>query len=323
MQIAVLGLPLMGRLIADKLLADGHEVVVWSNIREPLEQIRTEKAEFVVNQKLTIVHAIEELRNIIRKPRVFWLMQDPGEPTESLLIQLSNMLEAGDVIIDGANANFRDSDRHFEEYEKRGVKFLGIGIAGGINALENGCCLMIGGNADAYQYLTPVFESLAKPNAIHTFLGRGGAGHFVKMVHDGVEMGMSQAVAEGIALLNKSQYQLDPGEAAYTWQEGGIVSSFILDMALDVLGRDPTLSQYDGDVKLQSQAGNVVDTARENNLQIPAIAQSVDFQKRSQYDRAVQETIAAKAVQAMREEWEGAEEPSASEIAENVPNTNQ
>jgi 6-phosphogluconate dehydrogenase len=305
MQIAILGLPLMGRILTDKLLADGHEVVVWNNQKEELEQIRTEKAEFVVNQKLTIIHSIEELRNILRKPRVLLSMQDAGEPTESLLNQLNNLVEAGDIIIDCADSHFKDTNRRFEACAGRGVKYLGIGIAGGINALENGTCLMIGGDADAYQYITPILEALTKPNGIHTYFGSGGAGHYVKMVHNGIELGMAQAIAEGISLLNKSDYQLDPGESVYTWQEGSIISSFMLDMVLDVLARDSSLSAYSGNNQADLLVNGIVDYAKEKNLLLPVINQALEFQKRSQYDNVVQGTFTAKIIQAMRAEWNG------------------
>lgn len=307
MQVALLGLPLMGRILADKLLADGHEVVAWDNAKEALEQIRTDKAEFVVNQKLTIIHTLEELRTILRKPRVFLLMQKPGEPTESLLSQLNNFMEAGDVVMDGANSFFKDTNRRYEDYEKRGIKFLGVGIAGGINVLENGCSLMVGGSNDAYQYMIPVLDSLAKPNSVHAYFGTGGAGHYVKMVHDGIELGMSQAIAEGMTVLSKSGYQLDPKDAVYTWQQGGTISSFMLDMVTDVLSTDPSLSQYDGSMNIPSSAGDAAATAKESGVQIPVTNQALDFQKRAQYDKLIQETFTAKMVQAMRKEWDGEE----------------
>lgn len=308
MQIALLGLSTTGRLITEKLLADGHEVVVWNNTKDELENIRIEKAEFVVNQKLTIIHGLEELQNILRKPRLIWSMQSPGEPTETLLSQINNMLEAGDIVIDASDSNFKDSDRHFEEFGARGIRFLGIGVAGGVNILENGACLMVGGNSDAYQYVGQVLESLAKPNGIHTYFGTGGAGHYVKMVHNGIEAGMAQAIAEGISLLNKSDYQIDPGESAYTWQEGGIISSFMLDMVMDVMEQDPTLSQFSGHVELPRSAISVIDTAKAKNIPIPITEQAVEFQKRSQYDQVVQGTFVAKMIQAMRIEWEGQEQ---------------
>ena len=305
MQVAILGLSNTGKLMAEKLLADGHELVVWNSSKEELEEIRTEKAEFIVNQKLKLVHSIEESQNLLRKPRVLWSMLPSGEPTETLMLQINQFVEAGDIVVDCANSNFKDTERRFNEFEKRGVKFLGIGVAGGVHALENGYCLMVGGNSDAYQYLVPVLESLAKPNGDHTYFGSGGAGHFVNMVHSGIESGMVQAIAEGLGILRKSNYQIDPTDAASNWQGGGIISSFLLDIATDALIKDPTLSQLDGRIDTASTEKWAIEEAKATNVPVPVTAQSVDFREKSQYDKAIQDTFVAKIIQAMRNEWRG------------------
>ncbi len=302
MQLAILGLSKTGKLIAEKLLADGHELVIWNNSKDALEEIRTEKAEFIVNQKLILVHSIEEMQNILRKPKVMWSMQVPGEPTESLLLQLNQFTDAGDIVIDGGNSNFKDTQRRFDEFEKKGVKFLGIGIEGGVNALENGCCLMVGGNPDAYQYIVPILESLAKPNGIHTYFGSGGSGHFVNMVHSAIEAGMMQAIAEGIGILRKSDYQLDPAEAANTWQGGAIVSSFLLDMAIDAMVKDPNLSQFDGRIHSSSLTKWAQERAKETSVPTPVTEKSLEFAEKSQYDKAIADTTVAKIVQAIKKE---------------------
>lgn len=302
MQVAVLGLTPNGKLIVEKLLADSHEVVVWDRAKEPLELIRTEKAEFIVNQRLTIVHTLDELQNFMRKPRVFFCLQPAGEPTETTLSQINQFAEVGDVVIDGADTNFKDTNRHFEEFEKKGIKFLGIGIAGGMHAYESGACLMIGGSQDAYQYVLPLLDSITDPEGTYTYFGIGGAGHFVKMVHDGVEYGMIQAVSEGIGLLSKSEYNLDIGDVADTWQEGGIVASFLLDLVIDAVVKDPVFSQFDGQIPVDPTAKWTVDLAKANNLPISVTEQAVEFRNRSTYDKAVQETIVAKAVQAIKKE---------------------
>lgn len=318
MQVAILGLSEMGRVIVDKLLTDGHEVVAWNRSKEELESIRIEKAEFIVSQKLTIIHTIEELQSALRKPRVIWSMQPAGEATETVLSQVSVLVEPGDVLIDGANSNFRDTQRHFDENEGKGIKFLGIGIAGGVNGLSNGLSLMIGGNGEAYQYLTPLFNSLVTPNGIHTYFGTGGAGHFVKMVHNGIEYGMLQAIAEGLGVLRKSSYQVNLPNAINTWQEGAIISSFLLDMANDVLQKDPALSQFDGRIDSTGLGKLTVEQAKESVTPLPSIEQAVEFRARSQYDKAVQDTFVAKLVQAIRHEWGGHEKK-----VQEVEQTNQ
>lgn len=305
MQIAILGLAGMGKIVIDKLLEDSHELVIWNNSKEELERIRSEKADFIVNQKLKIVHSIEELQNVLRKPIVMWISAPVGEPTESMIAQVSQIISAGDIVIDGGNSNYKDTQRRFEDFEKRGLKFLGIGIEGGIHAVENGCALMVGGNFDAYQYINPVRQSLIKPNGAESYFGPGGAGHFVNMVHKGVEAGMMQGIAEGLSLLNKSDYDLDLVDVVNTWQGGGTVSSFLLDMVMDGLENDPALTSVDGILSTNQSVRWMIDDAKSKGLNVPVIAQAFDFESRSQYDKIIAESFAALLIQTMKKEIRG------------------
>ncbi len=305
MQIAILGLTKMGRLFAEKLLDGGHEVVIWNSSKDQLEEIRTEKAEFIVSQKLTLVHSIEEIQNILRKPRIIWSMVQAGEPTETLLNQLSQFVEAGDMVVDCGNSNYKDTERRFSDFEKRGVKFLGIGVTGGAHALEDGCCLTVGGNADGYQFIIPALDVLTSPNGAHSYFGTGGAGHFVKMVHSGIEAGMTQAIAEGIGVLRKSDYQFDTPDVVNTWQGGGIISSFLLDMAMDALIKDSGLSQFDGRIGTSASAKWALEQAKATNVPAPATEKSLEFSEKSQFDKTVQDTTVAKIIQAMKKEIGG------------------
>jgi 6-phosphogluconate dehydrogenase len=305
MQVAVLGLTKNGRLIVEKLLSENHDVIVWDRAKEPLEAIRTEKAEFIVNQKLIIVHTLEELQNFLRKPRIIWCMQETGEPTETTLSQINQFTESGDVVIDGGDTYFKDTNRHFEDFEKKGVRFLGIGIAGGVHAYENGACLMIGGDQDGYQYIIPLLDAVTDPEGTYTYFGTGGAGHFVKMVHDGVEYGMTQAISEGIGLLSRSEYSLNIQDVVDTWQEGGITSSFLLDMVTGASVKDPGFSQNDGQTSVEPTAKWMVDLAKANSLPISVTEQAVQFRDKSKYDKAVQETTVAKVVKAIKKEIGG------------------
>lgn len=305
MQVALLGLSGMGKIVLEKLLVDGHEIILWSSVRDELERVRSEKAEFVVSQKLKIVHSVEELQNLLRKPVIVWVSQPVGEPTETLLSQISHLVGAGDVVIDGGKSNYKDTDRRSQNFEKSGVKFLGIGVAGGVHAIENGCSLMVGGNFEAYQYIAPILESLIKPEGIDTYFGAGGAGHFVAMVHAGVESAMLQSVSEGLSLLKKSDYRLDLVDAANTWQGGGTVSSFVLDMAMDALDKDRELSQTDGNLSTSDGVRWMIDDAKLKGVRVPVTAQAFDFAARSQYDKLIAETFVAKLIKAMRKEIEG------------------
>src|SRR5579863_10670591 len=172
MQIAILGMGKMGRNIAEKLMIEGHNVVVWNRSRDILDKMRVEKASYIINQKLTIVHMLEELRTVLAKPRVLWLMLPAGEVTDDILEELQNgVVDLGDIVIDGGNAFYEDTQTRYKTFEARKIKYLGIGVSGGIHGLENGYPLMAGGDKSGYDYITVLLDSLAKPNGGHAFFG--------------------------------------------------------------------------------------------------------------------------------------------------------
>lgn len=300
MQIAILGLEKMGGKIAEKLMLDDHEVIAWDRTPDVLERLRTEKAEFIVNQKLVLARSISELPQFLRKPYIIWSMLPAGEATETTLQEVDTIVGGGDIVIDGGNASHRDTQRRFDAYTSKGIKFLGIGLSGGIQGFEDGYCLMVGGNQEAYDYIAPLLDSLANPGGIHSFFGTGGAGHFVKMVHNGVEAGMMQAIGEGFGVLTKSKYNFDLVSVANNWQSGSIVSSFLMDMVSDALTKDKTLATTEGIIDQTGETQWTVEQAKEENVPIDVIEKSFEFGTRSQVDKAVQTTFAAKLVQAMR-----------------------
>ncbi len=305
MQIAILGLGKMGKNIAEKLMTDGHQVVVWNRSPQALDQLRIEHAEFIVRQQLVLMHSLEEVVNTTLKPRVVWSMVPAGDATEEIMKQLDTVVGSGDILIDGGNAHFKDTERRYAYFKAKEVRFLGIGVSGGIHGRENGFSMMVGGDQSAYEYITPLLDSLAKPSGIHTYFGSGGAGHFVKMVHNGIEYGMMQAIAEGFGVLEKSSYELDLSSVVTTYQEGSIISAFLLDMVSDALTKDPTLSHTEGLIGTNGEAKWTVEVGKEQNIPVDVIEKSLDFRNRSQYDKAIQETFVAKMVQAMRHEFGG------------------
>lgn len=305
MQIGLLGLGKMGKQIAEKLMSDNHQVAAWNRTTDVLEQYRLEKPEYIVNQKLILTKTIGEFKTTLMKPRVIWSMLPAGDATESALQEIMDIVEPGDVVIDGGNANYKDTERRFAEFKAKGIKFLGIGVSGGVHAQENGCCLMVGGDKDGYEYIKPMLDSLIKPSGVHTYFGNGGAGHFVKMVHNGIEYGIMQSFAEGFGVMAKSDYHLNLGAVGNNWQRGSIVASFLLQMVIDALAKDPTLSHFEGIIGANGEGKWTVEKAKEEHLPIPVIEQSVEFRNRSQYDKAVQETFAAKLLSAVRQEFGG------------------
>lgn len=306
MQIGLLGLGKMGRNIAEKLMGDHHEVVVWNRSHAVLDTLRVEKSEFIIKGNLVITRSFEELRNTLRKPRVIWSMLPAGEATSEVMKQLlDEVVEPGDIVIDGGNSHYTDTETRAKDFSAKGVRFLGIGVSGGLHGFENGYPMMVGGDNEAYEYIKPVLDSLAKPYGIHTYFGPGGAGHFVKMVHNGIEYGMMQSISEGMGVIAHSDYRFNMLDVLRNWQGGSIVASFLVDMAYLALSKDPTLSQSDGYLEATGEAEWTVQKAKEDKLPVNVIEQSLEFRKKAQYDKATQETFAAKMVGALRHEFGG------------------
>lgn len=298
----------MGGNLAKKLLAGGHHVIAWNRSKDTLEQFRNENSEYVVKGQLQITHSLDDLQDMLQKPRVIWSMLPAGEPTDKVLNDLKDgIVERGDIVIDGGNANYKDTERRAGEFKALGIQYLGIGVSGGIHGFENGYPLMVGGDKLAYEYISAILDTLAKPNGGHTYFGESGAGHFVKMVHNGVEYGMMQAIAEGMGVLMKSPYRFNLVSVGNNWQRGSIVSSFLVWCAVSALIKDPSLGQFDGYIDAKGEGEWTVQAAKELNVPVPVIEKALEFRKQSQYDKGIQETFVAKMVAALRHEFGGHE----------------
>lgn len=307
MQLAILGLGKMGGRLAEKILQGRHEVVVWNRSKDVVEQYKMKMGDYVVSQKLQVSHSIEGLIDKLLKPRVFWLMLPAGEATDDILSEIKEIAEPGDIVVDGGNANFKDTQKRYEELNNKGIKFLGIGVSGGVHALESGFCMMVGGHKDAYEYLKPVFDSLVAPEGGYNYFGEGGAGHFIKMVHNGIEYGMMQSIAEGFGVLAKSPYQLNLTDVGYIYQRGSIIRSFLLDMAVNAFVNDPDFINTEGFIDATGEGKWTVEQAAEEHVPAYAIKSALDFRSRTQYDKGARETFAAKLVAALRNQFGGHE----------------
>jgi 6-phosphogluconate dehydrogenase len=235
-----------------------------------------------------------------------------GQPTEEVMTQLKTVVQKGDVVVDGANSFYKDTQTRSEEFEKQGIRFLGIGVSGGILAPDNGFPLMVGGNMSAYRYIETILDSLAKPNGGHEYFGTGGAGHFVKMVHNGIEYGMMQAIGEGFGVLQKGPYTMDLEKVASLWTKGTIVASFLMDRAKDALQKDPVLKKTGGYIEENGEAKWTIALAKKLQVPIQVIEDSLKFRIASQKikkdlpaGRQVQNSFAAKMVAALRHEFGG------------------
>ncbi len=237
MRIAIAGLGKMGGNMARRLCRRGIEVVGFNRSPEVTEQLAREDG---VLKAVSLVDAVNQLSS----PRLVWLMLPDGSPTEQAIADVSALLEEGDIVVDGGNSNFNDSMRRAGDLERKGIGFIDVGTSGGIWGLENGYCLMVGGRKEDVAILEPVLRALAPAEERGwAHVGPSGAGHFTKMVHNGIEYGMMQAFAEGFDLMrSKSEFNLDLAEVAELWRHGSVVRSWLLDLTAGALQRDQSLA---------------------------------------------------------------------------------
>ncbi len=264
-QVCIIGLGKMGQGIARRLSGAGYTVVGYdadSEVRRSVEQMG-----------IAVTESVVEAAAAVDSPRVVWLMVPAGETTQAVISDLLDQLSRGDVLIDGGNSNYRDSRRHATELARRGISFLDVGTSGGVAGEQRGYCLMIGGAEDAVKTAADIFDALAfHGRSGWTHVGPNGAGHFVKMIHNGIEYGMMQALAEGFALLDaKSELDLDPAKIAELWRNGSIVSSTLLDHVSTALGSDASLSDIPPHVSDSGEGRWTVAEAIDLDIPAPVI----------------------------------------------------
>ena len=236
MELAMIGLGKMGLNMATRLARGGHRVVGYARTEATVQEAITLGAEGA--------HTLEEAVSKLEAPRIIWLMIPAGKVTDETIEHLSTLLEAGDIVIDGGNSNYKDSVLHAAMLEPKGIEFVDCGTSGGIWGLAEGYSLMIGGKPEVVERLRPIFETLA-PAADKGwgYVGPHGAGHYVKMIHNGIEYGMMQAFAEGFSILKaKEEFGLDLAQISHIWQHGSVVRSWLLDLAARALDEDTALT---------------------------------------------------------------------------------
>ena len=235
MELAMIGLGKMGMNMATRLVRGGHRVIGYARTAATVDEAIKNGAEGA--------HSLEEVVSKLNSPRIAWVMVPAGQTTYDTIEKLSNLLSEGDIVIDGGNSNYKDSVRHAAMLEPKGIDFLDCGTSGGIWGISEGYSLMIGGQPEVAEKLRPIFETLA-PGADKGWgrVGPHGAGHFVKMIHNGIEYGMMQAFAEGFSILKgKKEFELDLSQISHIWQYGSVVRSWLLDLAARALDEDPQL----------------------------------------------------------------------------------
>ena len=292
MRLGMVGLGRMGGNMTVRLVRGGHEVVAFDPSDEAVARAETAGAGGA--------HSLEELVKQLEQPRVVWIMVPAGDITEQTVQKLQELLASGDVIVDGGNSNFRDSQRRCEELATDGVRFLDAGTSGGVWGLENGYCLMVGGEREAFDHAESIFATLA-PEGGYAYVGPSGAGHFVKMVHNGIEYGLLAAYGEGFEIMQASQFDLDLPEIAGIWRYGSVVRSWLLELLVDAFQKDPTLDGIRGYVEDSGEGRWTVLEAIEENVPAPITALSLFMRFASRQD----ESYAAKVIAALRNEFGG------------------
>jgi 6-phosphogluconate dehydrogenase len=283
MNLGMVGLGRMGGNMAERLRRHGHTVETYA--RTAPERTTS---------------SLEELAEKLEQPRVIWLMIPAGDPTEHAVEALLPLLEEGDVLVDGGNSNFRDSQRRAARSQEQGVAYLDAGVSGGIWGLEEGYCVMVGGDAEAFSRIEPTLSSLTEDGG-YAHVGPSGAGHFVKMVHNGIEYGLMQSFAEGFEVMNSSEFDLDLRQLAALWQHGSVVRSWLLDLLERALADDPGLEKIRGYVEDSGEGRWTVFEAINESVPAPVMTLSLFARFASRQD----ESFAAKVNAALRNQFGG------------------
>jgi 6-phosphogluconate dehydrogenase len=293
MRLAMIGLGRMGGNMSERLMKGGHEVVVYDRSAEAVQRY--------VALGATGANGPGEITSKLKGPRIAWIMVPAGKPVDDTIASLLPGLAKGDVIIDGGNSNFRDSMRRAVELKTKGIDFVDSGTSGGIWGLANGYCLMIGASPDAFKLCEPIFKTLA-PKDGYAHMGPPGSGHYVKMIHNGIEYGMLQAYAEGYEILHASRdFKLDLHKIATVWNHGSVVRSWLNELAEDAFEKDKDLSDLRGYVEDSGEGRWSVQEAIDLDVPAPVITLSLLTRLRSRQP----DSFSAKVIAALRNEFGG------------------
>ena len=295
MKLGMVGLGRMGANMAERLVRGGHEVVGYDPSSAAVERARAQGA--------AASDSLEKMANLLRAPRTVWIMVPSGDPVDQTIQSLLPHLGGGDVIIDGGNSNYRDTQRRAGALKDQGIHFVDVGTSGGIWGLKEGYSLMVGGDSEVVRHLTPLFETLAPaPDLGWGRVGPSGAGHFVKMVHNGIEYGLMQAFAEGFDLMGrKTDLTLDLGQISQIWRHGSVVRSWLLDLIARALEQSPALSGIAPYVPDSGEGRWTVVEAIDLGCAIPVISMALNRRFRSQDE----DSFADKLLAAMRQQFGG------------------
>ncbi len=293
MQIALIGLGKMGYNLALNLRNHGHQVVAHDRSTDLTAKIAAETS-------IAAAYSLADLCASTTPRRVLWLMVPSGHIVDEVIEGLLPHLSPSDILIDGGNSNFNDSVRRYHALKAKGIDFLDCGTSGGTSGALNGACTMIGGEREVYDHCKPVFDDISLPDGTQ-YIGGPGAGHFTKMVHNGIEYGMMQAIAEGFEVLEKSSYDIDFQKVAELWNHGSVVRSWLMELTANAFAKDPRLNSIRGVMHSSGEGKWTLETALDLGVPTPVIALSLLMRYRSQQD----DTFTGKVVAALRNEFGG------------------
>lgn len=293
MKIAMIGLGRMGMNMAKRLLQGGHEVVAYN--RTP------QKTDEIVREGAIGAYSLEEVVEKLTAPRVVWIMLPAGSAVDEHMEQFKDILSKGDIVVDGGNTYYKDDIRRAELLSEKGIQFMDAGVSGGIWGLGKGYCLMVGGEKEPFHYLEPIFKTLS-PDEGYLYCGATGAGHFVKMVHNGIEYGLMQAYAEGFEIMKtKQDFDLDLHQIAEIWRYGSVVRSWLLDLTANALADDQELSDIQAWVADSGEGRWMVADAIDLDVPAPVITLSLLMRFVSRQE----DSYAARMLAAMRQQFGG------------------
>ncbi len=293
MKIGFVGLGKMGGRMVERLMEAGHEIVAFDPIEEAVREAQ--------NRGAIPASSFQALVDQLDAPRAVWVMVPSGKPTEDTVTTLSRLLEGGDILIDGGNSFYKDSMRRAQALQAKGISLLDAGTSGGVWGLKIGYCLMVGGKEGAFKKAEPLFKALAPENG-YAYVGTSGAGHFVKMVHNGIEYALLQGYAEGFEILNaKKEFDFDLEKVAHLWNQGSVIRSWLLELAEDAFKKDPHLESIRGYVQDSGEGRWTVAEAMENDVPAPVITLSLLERFRSRQE----ESFTARVIAALRDEFGG------------------
>ncbi|MDT2048043.1 phosphogluconate dehydrogenase (NAD(+)-dependent, decarboxylating) [Priestia flexa] len=292
MKLGLVGLGKMGYNLALNLRDHNHNVVAFDLNKEAVTKMNGEGVE-----------AFDSLEQVIEKlpsPKVVWVMVPAGDATEQTLAQLKGLLNEGDIVIDGGNSNYKESVRRGNDLKEKGIFFFDVGTSGGMEGARNGACTMIGGDKEVFGTIEPLFQDICVENG-YLYTGECGSGHYLKMVHNGIEYGMMQAIAEGFEVLEKSQFDYDYEKVARVWNNGSVIRSWLMELTENAFSKDPKLDEIRGVMQSSGEGKWTVEEALDLQAPTPVIALSLMMRYRS----LEEDTFTGKVVAALRNEFGG------------------